>query len=326
MARFDTVTGELTEPVAVARMENPSYLALSPLKDLLFAVGEGDGTTPNLGSYRVNPESGMLTLADSLVTGGISSCYVSLVTSNRVAFANYSSGDVTFVKFDEQGGLSESPVTFEHTGSGPNTARQTEAHAHSIRADRAMQYIYAADLGSDQLNVYQLEGDEVVKVTSLAMTPGAGPRHLDFHPSGKLMALLNELNHSIDLFVADDKGLFSIKTQTVSLLPDSLHQKNWSADIHFSEDGQHLYASVRGVNRIDAFTVDVESTTIHLIGSVVDGINWPRGFTLDPTGGFLLVANQKGNDVVVFRRDARTGLLTPTGHRLEVSQPVCLKF
>lgn len=324
--RFDTITGQITEPIVAAQLNNPSYLALSPCKTLLFAVGEGNGLTPNLYSYKIDNSTGNLTIQDSVSTGGTSSCYVSLVGCGMVAFANYSSGDVSFVQFNNNGQFTSTPVTFKHTGSGPNESRQKGPHAHSILADKNMNYIYAADLGADKLFVYQCNNDSVSLITTISVPPGAGPRHLDFHPSGKIMALLNELDHSVDVFTTDDQGIFSIKTQTIELLPDSLREGNWSADIHFSDDGKHLYASVRGINHIEVYTVDAQNKSIEWVSSVGDGINWPRNFTLDPTGNYLLVANQKGNDIVVLSRNKNTGELTPTTSRIEVSMPVCLKF
>lgn len=325
-ARFDTVTGKLSDLKAVASLTNPSYLTLSPNKKLLFAVGESNGSTPNLFSYQIHALNGALVVIDSVSTGGSSSCYVSMAGPGKVAFANYSSGDVSFVSVNDDGKFINGPVTFQHQGSGPDESRQKGPHAHSILPDRNMNYIYAADLGADKLFVYQYKNGDVSGVAEIEVTPGAGPRHLDFHPSGKMMALLNELHHSVEVFVPDEQGIFSVKTQTISLLPDSLREGNWSADIHFSDDGKHLYASVRGVNHIEVFTVNIAESSIDWIDSMGDGVNWPRNFTLDPTGRFLLVANQKGNDVVVFKRDVNTGQLTTTGYSMAVSMPVCLKF
>ncbi len=116
------------------------------------------------------------------------------------------------------------------------------------------------------------------------------------------------------------------KTQTISFLPDSLHSSNSSADIHFSDDGKNLYASVRGINQIKVLAVSTDQKSVTLTGSEGNGINWPRNFTLDPTGKFLPVANQKGNDIIVFYRDKNTGMISPASKKIELSMPVCLKF
>lgn len=52
----------------------------------------------------------------------------------------------------------------------------------------------------------------------------------------------------------------------------------------------------------------------------------PRNFAIDPSGAFLLVANQKTNSIVTFKIDAESGGLSKTGHQVEVSMPGCLKF
>jgi 6-phosphogluconolactonase len=325
-AYFDTITGQLSEVSLAAKINNPSYFAICHQKSLLISVSEGNGASANLYSYNINSKTGSLIVVDSLKTTGLSSCYVSII-GNVAAFANYSSGDVTFVHFADNGKFLEAFETFQHHGQGPNESRQQRPHAHSIVADINNEYLYAADLGIDKVMVYKITGTNVTQVGEIEITAGGGPRHISFHPSGKLMAVLNELNHSIEIFKVNEvDGIFTEKTQVYSMLPESDWDDNASADIHFSQDGKHLYASIRGVNHIERFSVDLPSASVNWIGYVTHGINWPRNFTLDPSGNFLLVANQNTDDIVVYKRNKNSGLLELTANKAHVSMPVCLKF
>ncbi len=325
-ALFDTLTGQLSELQLAARLTNPSFLAINKPDKLLVAVSENDGSRANVFSYRIDLKSGALTLLDSVSTGGQGSCYVSMVNKDIVAIANYSSGDVSFIPYNRKGTF-EAPVsTFKHSGSGPVSDRQGAPHAHSIRPDPSGPFIYAADLGADKVMVYELTDQEVRAAGTIMITPGAGPRHLAFSPCGQQMALLNELNHSVITFSKDEEGAFTNQTATVPLLPDSLHAENKSADIHYSPDGKFLYASVRGVDQIEVMDVGDKALAPVLVGSEGNGIKWPRNFAHDPSGKFLLVANQNGHNITVYKRDINTGQLAPMDVSLELNSPVCIQF
>ncbi|GAO28997.1 6-phosphogluconolactonase [Geofilum rubicundum JCM 15548] len=331
-ALFDTVTGHISELQLAARLNNPSFLTIYQKEKLLVAVSERDGSQANVFSYEIHPISGELSLLDSVATGGQATCYISMVHKNLVAIANYVSGDVSFIPYSNKGTF-ESPVTtFKHSGTGPVTDRQEAPHAHSILADPNGSYIYAADLGADKVMVYELDQQEIRAAGTILMTPGAGPRHLAFSPCGQQMALLNELNHTVITFSKDEKGAFTNQTATVQLLPDSLHRGNKSADIHYSPDGRFLYASVRaidevtGVDKIEVMDVTDKDSAPLRVGSEESGIHYPRNFSIDPSGQFLLVANKNSHLITVYERDQNTGQLTPIDASLELDSPVCIQF
>jgi 6-phosphogluconolactonase len=326
LASFDTISGELTNLQLGAPLVNPSYLTVHNELFLLFSVSENEGRKAVIHSIGIDSETGLLTAIDSLITGSLGACYISTIGNNMVAVANYTSGDVTFVPFTTEGKLSDQIRTYKHKGSGPNKERQKAPHAHSILPDPSGRYVYSADLGIDKILVYKFENSSLFAIGEVAITPGAGPRHIAFHPAGTVMAVLNELNHTIEVFSKDEGGIFTEPIQTISILNDSLHQHSTSADIHFSPDGRYLYASVRGVDKIEVISVDPSQFTLHAIQSVYETIHWPRNFTIDPSGRFLLVANQKGNNITVFLRDKETGMLILTEHVIEVDSPACLKF
>jgi 6-phosphogluconolactonase len=160
---------------------------------------------------------------------------------------------------------------------------------------------------------------------SVQLKPGAGPRHLAFHPNGKVVFSLNELDSTITAFARDQRKGTLKELQTLSSLPTGFTGNNSGADIHLSPDGRFLYSSNRGHDSIAIFVIDSQGALIAVDHESTGG-STPRNFALDPTGGFLLAANQKSDNIVVFKRDQKTGRLSPTGHVAQVPSPVCLKF
>jgi len=128
----------------------------------------------------------------------------------------------------------------------------------------------------------------------------------------------------VNLYELDSVGVFSNLVQSIQLLPDSTGSGSLAADIHFSQDGKNLYASVRGIDRI--YTLSVNADGAKVVESLEDEISWPRNFVQDPTGNFLLVANQNGDNIIVYKRNMQSGKLTLLENKVEISQPVCLKF
>jgi 6-phosphogluconolactonase len=156
--------------------------------------------------------------------------------------------------------------------------------------------------------------------------PGAGPRHLAFHPSGKYVFVLNELQSTVTAFTRDpEKGSLK-ELQTLTTLPKDFTGTNTSADIHVSPDGRFLYCSNRGHDSITILAIDPRRGVLTTVGHESTRGRTPRNFAIDPTGDFLLVANQKSDNIVVFRVDKKTGRLSSTGQVAQVPSPVCLKF
>ena len=156
--------------------------------------------------------------------------------------------------------------------------------------------------------------------------PGTGPRHLAFHPSGKIVFVINELFSTVTTFARDpEKGNLQ-ELQTLSTLTKDFTGTNWSADIHVSPNRRFVYCSNRGHDSIAIFMIDPRHGTLTLAGHESTRGMTPRNFAIDPTGAFLLVANQKSDNIVVFRLDQKTGRLSSTGQVVEVPSPVCLKF
>jgi 6-phosphogluconolactonase len=160
----------------------------------------------------------------------------------------------------------------------------------------------------------------------IALKPGAGPRHLTFHPNGRYAYVINELDSTLTAFTYDGSRGALNAVQTVTTLPDGFSGANYCADIHITPSGKFLYGSNRGHDSIVAFAIDEETGRLQYVQHQPTQGSFPRNFAIDPTGKYLLVANQKSDTIVVFRIAATNGTLTPTGHVAQVPSPVCLKM
>jgi len=325
--RLDQLTGELQRAGAV-KSENPSFLAIDPGKRFLYAVNE----TPNgsVSSFQIDRKTGELSFLNQQSSAGADPCHVTVDSQSKsVLVANYTSGSVAALPV-QRGGSLGAPVDVEqHEGSGPRE-QQKGPHAHCIKLDRANRFAFAADLGNDQVMIYRFNPatGKLEPATQAAATvhPGAGPRHLTFHPDGKFLYVINELDSSLTTFKYDAARGTLTAFETVSTLPREFTGQSFCADVHVSKSGRFLYGSNRGHNSIVVFEIGARDGRLKLIEHVSTAGKWPRNFVIDPSGQFLLVANQHTDNVVVFRIDAQSGRLTPTGQSVEIPTPVCLQF
>jgi 6-phosphogluconolactonase len=220
----------------------------------------------------------------------------------------------------------------QHTGSSVNPQRQKEPHAHAVSLDSANRFAYVADLGLDKVLVYRFDARNGLLTLnnppSAGVKPGAGPRHFSIHPTGRFAYVINEMNCTITAFNNDsDKGELR-ESQTISTLPPGQAvQTGFSgAELEVHPSGKFLYASNRGHDTIAVFAIDQTTGRLTYVQNQATQGSTPRGFGIDPDGGYLLAGNQKSDSVVVFRIDPQSGKLTPTGSKIVVGAPVCVKF
>jgi len=327
-------SGQLRLVGSVNAGANPSFLAIHPNGRVLYAVNEVDKynnrATGAVSAFTIARGTGTLTKLGEQPSEGSGPCYVSVDKSGRVVLvANYDGGSIALLPIQSDGTIAPATSVVKHTGSGPVADRQGEPHAHCIIADPSNRFALAADLGADRVFVYRLDLDgkslRHVGGADAVMRGGAGPRHLAFHPTLPLVFVSNELDSTVAALRFDtERGTLS-RTDTRSTLPAGWHGTNYPADIHIAPSGRTLYVSNRGHNSIAVFSIAATGAlTLDQVVST-DG-DWPRNFSLDPTGRWLLVANQKSNSIVVFGRDEKSGRLTPSGQRIALPSPVCLRF
>jgi 6-phosphogluconolactonase len=330
--RFNAATGDAT-PVSTIMTDNPSYLAIAPGGRFLYSVNETHGTEPGgVSAFSFDKATGKLTFIDKQASGGEDPCYISVDAGRKWALvANYSGGNFSALPIGADGSLHPLTELIQHTGTGPVKDRQEKAHVHSTILTPDGRYLVVADLGMDQLSILRFDpaaaktpltnaADPIVKIQ-----PGYGPRHTAFCPGKPYAYNINELSGMVDAFHYSN-GKFTL-LQAISSHPAGYTGAIGSADIHVSPDGKFLYASNRGdANSIAIFSIDAATGRLTWKGVVPTGGKTPRNFLIDPTGHWLLAANQNGSNVVIFKIDNQTGMLTSTGKQLSVPAPVCLKM
>jgi 6-phosphogluconolactonase len=326
---MDRRSGELLKVGTVNAGANPSFLTIHPNKRVLYAVNELDKGA--VSAFAIESATGALTRLNEQPSEGGAPCYLSVDPSGRALLvANYAGGSVALLPIEATGALAPATSVVQHVGTGPNAERQEAPHAHCILPDPASRFALAADLGADRVFVYRLdlEGRSLRHVDGgdAVMRPGAGPRHIAFHPTLPLVFVANELDSTVATLRFDStRGALS-QQGTLSTLPAGWTGTNYPADIHVAPNGHTLYVSNRGHNSIAVFSVAESTGALALEQVVSTEGDWPRNFSLDPTGRWLLVANQRSDSVVVFGRDPESGRLTPTRQRIAIPSPVCLRF
>jgi 6-phosphogluconolactonase len=318
--RMNATTAELRQIGAVNAGPNPSFLAVHPNGRFLYAVNEvtdyAGKRAGAVGAFAIARETGMLTRTSEQPSEGGAPCYVSVTRDGRgVLVANYLGGNVALLPIQPTGALAPAAHVSAHEGGGPNAERQEGPHAHCIIPDPSGRFALAADLGIDRVLVYRLDAGVLrhAEEGDARLRPGAGPRHLAFHPTLPLVFVANELDSTVTTLRFDsDRGALTV-VDTQPTLPDGSTAPNYPADIHVAANGR-------------AFSVAADTGALALQQAVPTEGDWPRNFALHPTERWVLVANQRSGSVVVFARDPDNGRLTPTRQRIAIPSPVCLRF
>ncbi|GAB1342057.1 lactonase family protein [Gemmatimonas sp.] len=314
----------------------PSFLALSPNRQTLVAVSElltyaGEAAGSVRAFTRASGSGALEPVGSAPSTRGAAPCYVTIDrTGAHVLVANYVGGNVTVHPLMADGSVGPAWQVVAHSGTGPHPVRQKAPHAHCIVLDAQNRFAVSADLGADRLFVYRFDAAAgsltPADVPSVALAPGAGPRHVAFAPDGRTLYCANELDSTLSVFAWDGETGTLTHRQTLSARPAGATGDNAPADLHVHPSGRTVYLSNRGDNTMAVFAVDATAGSLTLVQTVSSGGNWPRNFTLTPDGTGLLVAHQRSDSIVPFHIDATSGHLSPAGPALTAPVPVCLLF
>jgi 6-phosphogluconolactonase len=305
---------------------NPSYFCFSKRNNLLYVANEvmefngsfGGGLT----TYRVNDASSTFEKQGEMLTPYGGPCFISISPDSGYIFlANYPNGSVVIVKLDEKGIPAAITDTILFNKPEPD-----KSHAHMILNDPAGKKIYVSDLGLDRIMLFDFNttSGELIPTDTVNVEKGFGPRHFTFNKDGSRLYLICELGSKMLVFNVEP-GKRPVLMQTLPTVREGFILDNYCADIHLSNDGKYLYGSNRGENSIVTFAVQGDGT-LKLAGHTTCGGNWPRNFTPDPSGNFLLVGNQKSDSVAVFRLNKANGLPQVPAKLYRVKGPACLKF
>lgn len=325
---FDSETAEATYVSGLTGIENPSFLYPSADGTRVYAVGENfEAAKGSANALAFDAAKGTLALLNTQPTNGDAPCNVIVSPDGKWVYtSNYNGGSITEFPLGDDGKLGDGRV-IPFSGSSVDSTRQTQPHLHAVNFTPDGRFLMANDLGTDRVHVFPVAAPlDTNQCFDIVMNPGMGPRHLCFHPDGKIAYLLGE--------ISGDVVAIAYNTQTASavdafkegqvLRADSLGAEG-SADIHISADGKFLYASHRlKGDGISIMSINADGT-IEKVGYQPTGIH-PRNFTISPDGKWLLVACRDDNVVQIFARDAETGLLKNTGHTIEMAKPVCLQW
>lgn len=321
----DMTKGAFFQKSVAKGVKNPSYLAFSPDKSFVYSVSEiSDGSVAR--SFAYDEKNANLTPINASLTKSNGPCYI-LATEKHVFTANYGGGSLSVFGRKADGSLTDALQLIQHTGGSINEKRQNEPHVHQVIISPDKKYIVATDLGTDNVTVYKYNpnavNDILIPFDTLKVKLGSGPRHATFSKNGEKLYLLQELDGTVSVLGMKAGKLSLIQETTLVKKNDIV---NGAADIHLSPDEKFLYATNRGTaNDITCFSV-AENGKLTYVQQVSTGGNAPRNFAFTPDGNYLLVGNQKSDNIVVFKRNKKSGVLTDTGKRIEVGAPVCLVF
>ncbi|MGA8154555.1 MAG: lactonase family protein [Terriglobales bacterium] len=346
VSRFRAATGKLSEPELAAEMINPSFLTISPNHRFLYAVSEDPLSlgppldhSSYVSAFAIDSATGKLRLLNTVPAGGTSTCYISIdKTGKYVMMANFGSGSVSVVRVREDGSLGELTAFIQDVGHSVLAPIQDEPHTHSILVSPDNRYAIVSDLGIDKVLIFHFDAKSgqlsPPDPPFATVYPGGGPRHFTFDPAGRFGYQLSEMSGNVDVFAWDaSKGTLT-PVQRAHTVPHDFIGGNHSAEIEIHPNGKFLYESnrrtfsetERAPDTIGVFSIDPQTGMLTLVEQSPTGGVMPRNFKIDPTGAYLLAANQLSNNVVVFKIDSATGRLSKTGTEITVDTPVCLQF
>jgi len=324
-------TGEFGEKKLAAEDVFTGFVALHPTQPILYAATseKGEKSSPNgfVRAYRIDPKTGSLKLLGKASTDDNGTTHIEVSrTGEFVAVCHYSGEGTSLIPLDENGNLIEEVSRIKHTGSSVHQ-RQKSPHPHGVAISHDGKYVCVADLGNDHVEVFSvIEGRQLMPSSRWKAEPGAGPRHVSFHPNGKWLYCINELDSTMAALDFDTQTGQLKEIQTLSTLPEDFSQNNTTAEVVVHPSGKFLYGSNRGHNSTVMYGIDENTGKLSLLGFESTQGDHPRFIGINPTGSLLLAANMNANTVVSFNIDQESGKLRPTGHKLEVSKPMCVVF
>jgi 6-phosphogluconolactonase len=333
--RLNRSSGELTHVDSVHPVENPAFLTVDSTNRYLYAVNSSPSIDGRPGgavsAFAINPANGGLSFLNRQPTEGPGPCHVSVDRTGRFVIAtSYHAGNISVLPVNPDGSLAPASDCVQHVGSSITPERQAGPHCHSVNFDLAERFALVCDLGLDRVFVYQLDravGKLVPNEPRGILTkPGAGPRHLAFHRSGRFAFVINEIDSTLTSYYFNQMTGTLQEIATYPTLPPDFSGSNSTADVHVTSDGKFVYGSNRGHDSLAIYAVDQSTGKLMPLGYQSTLGRTPRNFAIDPTGAFIYAANQDSNNLVTFRLDRETGALSPTGYVVSSPSPTCVRI
>jgi 6-phosphogluconolactonase len=330
--KFNPNRAEATQ-VSVTKAENPSFLVVSHDQKFVYAVNETHGDKGGqVSAYALDRSKGTLTSLNQQPSGGDDPAHIAIDSSGKfVIVANYSGGNISVFKTNADGSLNPAVQTIAHEGYGVNVQRQEMPHPHCVVFSPDEKFLFCADLGNDRLYRYAFDPNDATNPLKPTDSPyfvvpdNFGPRHLVFHPNGKVMYLLGEISGQIIVYSYNAQDGSVKQIQTIASDNSNTKGDKGSAEIDITKDGRFLYTSNRVTqNDIAMFKVASDGTLAEN-GHQAVGPH-PRHFMIDPSGRFLLVASRDNNTIQLFIINKNFGILQDANIKIDVPAPVCLKM
>lgn len=328
---FDEESGTLTWTDGFAGLKNPTFLNVDADRKLLYAISETVNETGKkvgeAAAFSIDAAKGSVRIMNRKITVDSTICHIQRDAESRfLTVTSYHGGMIGLFSITEEGAIGNKLDVQQHVGSSQHPERQDRPHPHSTFYSPDGRYLLVPDLGLDRIVTYELDaaGGKLVHHGEAALHPGAGPRHLSFHPGGRFVYVINEVDSTITSFTYDNETGQLTTMETVSTLPPEFKDENSCAEIKVSADGSYLYGSNRGHDSIVVFAIDEQSGLLSLVQHISVEGGHPRHFALTPNGRYLLAANRDTDNIVTFKVDQASGKLAFTGNSVTVSKPVCV--
>lgn len=330
---FDTATGDLKQIGLAVESESPTFFVLSPDEKKVYSVnevgqfqGKPGGAVSSFAFDRKNDKLNPIN-TESSVGGGPTHIAVDH-TGHCVFAANYGGGSVVSFTVDAQGHLSPAASFIQYE---PDASRhERHSHAHRVTLSPDNRFLLVNDLGLDQIHIHSLDA------STAKLTPhdpprwrsgvGYGPRALRFHPNGKWAYCVNELKPRVCVLSWDAQKGSLTTVQDISLVPEGYQGRSAPADIAFDKHARFAYVASRLDDFMATFTISPTGGTLTPVNHTPCGGKRPRHLAIDPSDGWLLLANQDTDNIAVFARDKRTGHLAETFKSFPIAKPQCLVF
>lgn len=334
-ASFNPGAGTLTEPQLAAEVRNPGFLTLHPALPVLYSVGKLADGTPVAMSFLISRHAGQSRLTQLNVQPIGDGGATHLATDREgkcLLTAQYGGGSVAAFPLDKVGAIKPRSSLIKHAGASKVVAsRQENPHAHWVGVSPDNRFAFVPDLGMDQVAIYKLDPVKARLIShgSGSVRPGSGPRHMKFHPNGKVIYVLNELAMTVSGFDYDSEAGTMNRRQTIPTIPEHEKAKERFAsgsEIRVHPTGRFVFAANRGHDTITVFDVDAETGQLTWTETEPIRGSWPRNFNLDPTGRWLVAAGRDSHTLSLFEVHQDTGELTFARKSVFCPTPICVLF
>ncbi len=330
---FTPPTAGLTRIGLAVETPASSFLVVHPNGHYVYAVNERGQNDDTVSAFAIDPKTAKLAPLNTVHSRGSSPCHLALDKTGRfLAVANYGSGSTAVLPVLPDGRLGEACGFNQHQGSSVNRERQSGPHAHCVVFSPDNRFLLSADLGADKIFVYRFDAANGAIAPndppSFTVRAGSGPRHIEFHPNGRIAYVITEMGSTIEALQYNAAAGTLDAGETVSTLPEKFNAPTIAAELAINAAGTVLYASNRAQSQsgLVLFHLDADGSALAMMEHVSSLGKTPRFFTFDPSGQFLLVANQDSDNLVVFKVHPATGELRPEGPIVTTPKPSCIAF